>query len=403
MFLKDYNPEAYILYQRLNSSIWRAGANTTHNMTNQLQHQQRRTVDVRIPAIEKYAYCLCLHVKPTTIFIAVFKLTRALLLASILLNNEFTVNEQVNDYNALSGLDERHKSTAIAINILTRIIMASVSAVGIYAVISGRAALLMPLYAILLIDFFFALPSFYNKDLDPSLADGIIDMRNYSASSNTYTRYSIMLVSTISMIVKIYFLCVIWKCYRYLRLIELVSPLRLSEIYPHIHQNGPQYPIVRVLGSADSADLVNSHVNMAPPPYDSIASTMKPPNYEEAMKSSSIISVPNPIVLSQQQQQIAAISEQSESNQPPQQTQVELANNEVRTTTNLGDGCSDYSSSSSATTVAEAPVVDSNNSDTSYNVVTNSNQNNCNTNVETASGDETGETFVIKTQNSNNL
>jgi len=251
-------------------------------MTNQLQHQQRRTVDLRIPAIEKYAYCLCLHVKPTTIFIAVFKLIRALLFASILLNTEFSVNEQVNDIGL--NLDERHKSTAAAVNILARIIMASVSAVGIYAVISGRAALLMPLYAMLLVDFFFALPAFYNRDIDPSLADSLADFRNYPAGSNQYTRYSLMLFSTITMIVKIYFLCVIWKCYRYLRLIELVSPIRLSDIYPHIHQNGPQYPIVRVIGSDDSADLSSSH-NMAPPPYESIASNIKPPNYEEAMKS----------------------------------------------------------------------------------------------------------------------
>lgn len=247
---------------------------------------------MRIPAIEKYAYCLCLHVKPTTIFIAVFKLIRALLFASILLNTEFSVNEQVNDLG--SSIDDRHKSTAAAVYILTRIIMASVAAVGIYAVISGRAALLMPLYAILLVDFFFALPAFYNRDLDPSLADGISDFsRSYSPGNNQYTRYSLMLFSTIMMIVKIYFLCVIWKCYRYLRLIELVSPIRLAEmVYPHIHQSGGQYPIVRVLSSGDSTDLGSGH-NVAPPPYESIASSMKPPNYEDAIKTSAMTIPPN--------------------------------------------------------------------------------------------------------------
>lgn len=267
-------------------------------MTNQLQHQQRRAVDLRIPAIEKYAYCLCLHVKPTTIFIAVFKLIRALLFASILLNTEFTVNDQsVNEFGL--AMDDRHKSTAAAVNILSRIIMASVSAVGIYAVISGRAALLMPLYAILLVDFFFALPAFYNRDLDPTLVDSLADFKNYSTGNNQYTRYSLMLFSTITMVIKIYFLCVVWKCYRYLRLIELVSPIRLSEIYPHIHQNGPQCPIVRVLGSGDSLDMSTGH-NTAPPPYDSIASNMKPPNYEEAMKSSTIGFTTNPSMSHQQ-------------------------------------------------------------------------------------------------------
>lgn len=265
-------------------------------MTNQLQHQQRRP-DYRIPAIEKYAYCLCLHVKPTTIFIAVFKLIRALLFASILLNTEFTVSDQAPELGL--AVDDRHKSTAIAVHIFTRIVTASVSAIGIYAVISGRAALLMPLYAMLLVDFFFALPAFYNRDLDPTLADSMSDFRGYPTNNNQYTRYSAMLFSTITMIVKIYFLCVIWKCYRYLRLIELVSPIRLSEIYPHIHQNGPQYPIVRVLSNGDSTDLSNG-TNMAPPPYESIASNMKPPNYEEAMKSSSMNFATNSAINPQQ-------------------------------------------------------------------------------------------------------
>lgn len=287
-----------------------------HNSQGHSQ-QSRRAVDLRIPAIEKYAYCLCLHVKPTTIFIAVFKLIRALLFASMLLNTEISLNDQVND-TAFGPYEERHKSTTAAINILGRVIMASVSAVGIYAVISGRAALLMPLYAMLLVDFFFALPAFYNRDLDSSLVDGFGNFKGYpdtgglgqpglgggggvigsgggvGPANSQYTRYSLIAVSTATMIVKIYFLCVIWKCYRYLRLIELVSPIRLSEIYPHIHPNAthPQYPIVRVLSSSDSTDSgggVGGGNNMAPPPYDSIASTMKPPNYEEAMKSSGMM------------------------------------------------------------------------------------------------------------------
>lgn len=162
--------------------------------------------------------------------------------------------------------------------------MASVSAVGIYAVISGRAALLMPLYAILLVDFFFSLPAFYNRDSDPSFSDNIADLRqSYSPQANNqYTRYSIMLFSTLLMIIKIYFLCVIWKCYRYLRLIELVSPI----IYPPYQGGGP-CPI-RIIGGRPDHDLTDAGGlgnNIAPPPYDSIASSMKPPNYEEAMKA----------------------------------------------------------------------------------------------------------------------
>lgn len=265
----------------------------SHHQLHGLHHSQRRAVDLRIPAIEKYAYCLCLHVKPTTIFIAVFKLIRALLFATILLNSEVTLNGRPNELNFTPSLDDRHRSTAAAMTILTRVIMASVSAVGIYAVVSGRAALLMPLYAMLLVDFFFALPAIYNRDLDASFSDGwsSADMaRNHyqPGAYPQYNRYTMILVPTIAMIVKIYFLCVVWKCYRYLRLIELVTPIRLAEIYPHIPPVGPQYPIVRVLGSIDSTDL-SSGQNVTPPPYDSIASSMKPPNYEEAMKSSSAV------------------------------------------------------------------------------------------------------------------
>lgn len=269
-------------------------------------HHSRRAIDLRIPAIEKYAYCLCLHVKPTTIFIAVFKLIRALLFASLLLNTEFAINEQGQEV-SLASLEDRHNSTAAAMSILSRFIMASVSAVGIYAVVSGRAALLMPLYAMLLCDFFFSLPTFYSREIEFADGNGFSDLRQPhhglggvngvigSGGAHTqYTRYSIILFSTITMIIKIYFLCVVWKCYRYLRLSELISPIGLSEIYPHLPPAG--YPVVRVLGSLDSTDLSSSQMsagqgqNVTPPPYETVASTMKPPNYEEAIKSSGQVS-----------------------------------------------------------------------------------------------------------------
>jgi len=262
---------------------------------------QRRAVDLRIPAIEKYAYCLCLHVKPTTIFIAVFKLIRSLLSATILLNTEASLTERPNGLGITQTLDDRHRSTAAAMNIFTRVIIASASAVGIYGVVSGRAALLMPLYAMLLTDFFFALPALYNFDLDASFSDSWppadLSRNHYQpgiteANYPHYNRFTTIMLPTFNMLVRIYFLCVVWKCYRYLRLIELITPIRLSEIYPHIPPVGPQYPIVRVLGSIDSTDL-SSVQNVTPPPYDSVASSLKPPNYEEAMKSSGSLGINN--------------------------------------------------------------------------------------------------------------
>lgn len=294
-------------------------------MTNHLHSQPRRAVDLRIPAIEKYAYCLCLHVKPTTIFIAVFKLIRSLLFASILLNTEFTLS----DHSELLTLDERNRSTAIAVSILSRIIIASVSALAIYAVVSSRAALLMPLYGVLLVDFFFALPAFYNRELyDPSLADNLSDLKNYHhRDPNQLPRFSVMLFSVITMIARIYFLCVIWRCYRYLRLVELVASIRINDVYPHIAPN-IQYPVVRVLGSTDSTDLGPGCGSLAPPSYDSIAASMKPPNYEEAIKSPDI-TVPfgAPVQQLQQAGQLTAIVKSesgtiNQSQQYPSQTVI---------------------------------------------------------------------------------
>lgn len=303
-----------------------------HHRPNQQQQpqqiQQRQAVDIRIPAIEKYAYCLCLHVKPTTIFIAVFKLIRALLTASHILNAEFPTSDQIDNDLHFAMIDDRQKATLAAEHLLTRMVVASVSAVGIYAVISGRAALLMPLYAMLLVDFFFALPAFYSRDMETSFGDTFRDLKNYgNAGPSQYNRYSFVLFTTTTMILKIYFLCVIWKCYRYLRLIELVSPIRITEIYPHIQSaNGSQYPAVRVLGSTDSTDY-GSYSHMAPPPYESITSTMKPPNYEEAIKTTASATAPQSgqtSADSQPQQTIVSTDPLADQPQQPQTTLTQV-------------------------------------------------------------------------------
>lgn len=288
-----------------------------------LHHHPRRTVDLR-SEIDKYAYCLCLHVKPTTIFIAGFKLIRALLFASILLNTEFAINDQGQEI-SLSSLDDRHRSTAAAMTILTRIIMGSVSAVGIYAVVSGRAALLIPLYSMLSIDFIFSLPAFYSRDIDSTFEDNYTYQHRgqHPTTHPQYARYSIILFSTVAMILKVYFLCVVYKCYRYLRMIELVTPIGL---YPHLQTTGSQYPIVRVLGSLDSIDLSPAH-NVTPPPYESVAAGMKPPNYEEAIKSSAAVftvipsqnNTDNSMCQPQPQQQSTPLQLQQSQQQPLQQ------------------------------------------------------------------------------------
>jgi hypothetical protein len=212
------------------------------------------------------------------------------LFASLLLSTEFAINDQGQEVN-LAGFEDRHRSTAAAMSILSRIIMAAVSAVGIYAVVSGRAAFLMPLYAMLLCEFFFSLPAFYSRDIEFADSNGLADLKGQHPGQHPqYTRYSLILFSTIAMIVKIYFLCVVWKCYRLLRLSELelrISPILLSDRYPHIPD-----PIVRMLVSMDDQQSeINAAQSIAPPPYESVEANTKPPNYEEAMKSPNVFTI----------------------------------------------------------------------------------------------------------------
>lgn len=271
--------------------------NQQQHQHNHPQHRRRHglnssltgggAIDHRIPAIEKYAFCLCLHVKPTTIFIAAFQLVYALSYVSRQLKQELQYTDEQSSYRFndinYSGNNPANTSKAVAVAILTRIIMTSASTVAIYAVMFGRAALLMPLYSVLLIDFFFALPSFYDRDVDSALAsDGVMGMKNYPATNNEpFDRYSIF-ISTLVMAVKVYSLCVIWKCYRYLRLIQLVG--EMCSQMPN--------PIVTVLGLEDGThDINHPSQNVAPPPYDSVASSLKPPNYEEAIKSNNIYTI----------------------------------------------------------------------------------------------------------------
>lgn len=264
-------------------------AHRPHYRPNHHHHHNQHHDDFRIPAIEKYAYCLCLHVKPATIFIALIKLVKTFVFASIILNSEFTIQEQMSEF--------KQRSTAAAVGIAMLVIVGSVSSLAIYAVISGRAALLMPLYAVMLCDFFFTLPTTYNRDLnEPSIVDP--NFREL-VTLNQNSRYAAIVLSTFDMLIKIYFLCIIWKCYRYLRLRELILPLRFAAgLYPHIHQarlgDGHHHhhhlPGMARATPINPADVAGSE-NVAPPSYDAIVTSIKsqPPNYDEAMNQSSII------------------------------------------------------------------------------------------------------------------
>lgn len=190
-------------------------------------HQTRPALDLKTTVIDKYAYFLCIHVKPTTIFIALFILIRSLLIASMLLYTEFAIYDH-NQQLSLVGSEDLRNSATTLIGILSRIIMAFISAVGINAVVSRRSVLLIPLFAMLISEFILSVPLFFGRE--------IFLLSSYDFTHLRCQRYTLIL-HFIAMIVKIFSLRVVWKCYRLLRLSEI--ELRIDQIFlsgrdPHL-------------------------------------------------------------------------------------------------------------------------------------------------------------------------
>ncbi len=72
----------------------------------------------------------------------------------------------------------------------------------------------------------------------------VLDMRHIwpnASPNNLYT--SSLLFTTLIVLFKSYFLCVVWKCYRYLRMKEMVLPLQL----PYHHNISNDVSILTIL------------------------------------------------------------------------------------------------------------------------------------------------------------
>ena len=178
------------------------------------------------------------------------------------------------------SLDDTKSAGRSATNSLAVVIYmmcATVSAMLLFGVIKSRPSYLMPFFWIRLCDFFFSLPSFlsslyanpaYATHWDqppPTPPAGFIDMRRVWPPG-TATTHS-LLVSTCVVLFKGYFLCVVWKCYRYLKVREMILPLHLS--FP-AHVVGPDIAVPP---------------GFLPPPPATV--TVSPPDYETATKGSS--------------------------------------------------------------------------------------------------------------------
>ncbi|KAI7690389.1 Lysosomal-associated transmembrane protein 4B [Sarcoptes scabiei] len=187
------------------------------------------------------------------------------------------------DYVSQSYLATRFRDEVNRINLISLLMylmLALVSAMLLYGVIKSRPRYILPFFGIQFIDYLFTLPQFFASITHPyhyyvskskSMFDvqdnktDLDDIRNvwsYSSySSNAYT--TSLLILTLIMIFKTYFLCVVWKCYRYLHMKELILPITL---------NAGSFDAEHIL---PPTILVGSATNVGSVP---------PPNYDEATK-----------------------------------------------------------------------------------------------------------------------
>lgn len=188
---------------------------------------------------------------------------------------------------------------------------ATVAGMLLFGVVKSRPSYLMPFFWIQLCDFFFSLPSFlsslyanpahhghYGSSWSSTSGGGMSGgddvtrgsggpfMRKFGFNHGTQAGHtSSLLIATCIILFKGYFLCVVWKCYRYLKMKEMMTlPIHLS--------GGGSAGL-----HAYHASALGLHVDMRnggpdiviPPgfniPNPNILSSMAPPDYETATKS----------------------------------------------------------------------------------------------------------------------
>lgn len=225
--------------------------------------------------VERYAYCLCLHVKPATIFIGAIRLAESLLHAARYLATVF--------YN---GPDMKVPQMAAYQNAIPmHLLGASVSAILLYGVTKSKPACLMPFFWLRLCEFMSLLPTFISSLYDHPI-HGMYDQHPGMPKSFGYDRPTIMwpqgqphpqkslFFTTIVLMIQGYFLCVVWKCFRYLKVRELILPLHMPR------SNGTDL----VIPPGIAPPPIN--MNISPPDYETATkgNGPPPPDYETAMK-----------------------------------------------------------------------------------------------------------------------
>lgn len=236
--------------------------------------------------IERHAYCLCLHVRPATIFVALVNLGGSLICAIVTLA---LLSYGDNSNSNWSSMSESQRSTTTTLAIVIYMLLSLVSAMLLYGVLKSRPTYILPFFGIQFIDFLFTLPQFLTSLYSQPVSynnyerrNTFLDMRHIwpnASPTNLYT--SSLLFTTLIVLFKSYFLCVVWKCYRYLRMKEMILPLQLP-FHHNITQNDMIVP-----------PLMVPPPHMAPPDYEEATKSYAPPDYETATKIDEFKFVPN--------------------------------------------------------------------------------------------------------------
>ncbi|XP_027201596.2 uncharacterized protein LOC113795599 [Dermatophagoides pteronyssinus] len=315
--------------------------------------------------VERHAYCLCLHVRPATIFVAVINLAGSLICA--LLTFFFMVsNDHQGMHSYFASRFVRDETVRInLISVLMYLLLAWVSAMLLYGVIKSKPRYILPFFGIQFIDYLFTLPQFFALFTNPYhyyaatakttknmmeihgvnnvgnnvLSDSKLSTSDFDDMPNTTTVWAstyqrnfqvyttTLLVMTFFMIFKTYFLCVVWKCYRYLHMKEFILPIALSSAANGINGGQLDHDLPPLILNGRMA------ANIPPPDYDEATKLpdYKPPEYTQVVdvpldsdKSSSstfrTISLDSPppssshshITIEQQQQQTTSTSNQQQ-------------------------------------------------------------------------------------------
>lgn len=200
------------------------------------------------------------------------------------------------------------------ISVLMYLLLAWVSALLLYGVIKSKPRYILPFFGIQFIDYLFTLPQFFalftnpyhyyaetakttknmmemhgmntggGAALDSKLSTSDFDdMPNTTVWTSTYQRNfqvytTTLLVMTFFMIFKTYFLCVVWKCYRYLHMKEFILPIALNAATGGLARQFDHDLPPLILSGRGAA-------NVPPPDYDEATKLpdYKPPEYTQVV------------------------------------------------------------------------------------------------------------------------